>query len=381
MGHLRVFESVPNFSEGRRAEVIAEIAGGAAHAHVLDVDADVDHNRVVVSLAGEGPRIVDALAASVRVAAQRIHLREHSGVHPRVGAADVIPIVPLGQASLAAARELARELGERIWNELRIPVFFYGHGEKDTLADIRAGRVRPTLGGPELHASAGAVCIGARPLLLAFNVLLPGLDLKSARALARSLRESAGGLRGVQALVFELPPVDLTSDERIQLSLNLFRLDETSPSAVITELERRGVEVGRQQVIGLCPTFAALPAAGGRLLEARLAAAAAQRGAELCAARGDDEHTRLAGRLEQEAGDLARIGVDQGEMLAGAERMAALVHVLKAAGVLRPELEAMLEIAARGFRSALDRDTLSRHATRIGALDHRLGEVPKPRGP
>src|SRR6266851_2504332 len=347
MGRLHLFESVPNFSEGRRAEVIAEIAGAAAHAHVLDVDADVDHNRVVVSLAGEGPHIVDSLAASVRVAAQRIHLREHSGVHPRVGAADVIPIVPLGQASLAAARELARELGERIWNELR--------------------------------ASAGAVCTGARPLLLAFNVLLPGLDLKSARALARSLRESAGGLRGVQALVFELPPVDLTSDERIQLSLNLFRLDETSPSAVITELERRGVEVGRQQVIGLCPTFAALPAAGGRLLEARLAAAAAQRGAELCAARGDDEHTRLAGRLEQEAGDLARIGVDQGEMLAGAERMAALVHVLKAAGVLRPELEAMLEIAARGFRSALDRDTLSRHATRIGALDHRLGEVPRQR--
>jgi glutamate formiminotransferase len=375
MEHLKLFESVPNFSEGRRAEVIAEIAGAAGHAHVLDVDADADHNRVVVSLAGEGPHIVDALAASVRVAAQRIHLREHSGVHPRVGAADVIPIVPLGEASLAAARDLARELGERIWNELRIPVFFYGHGEKDTLADIRAGRVRPTLGGPELHPSAGAVCVGARRLLLAFNVLLPGLDLKSASALARSLRESAGGMRGVQALVFELTRGVLSSDERIQLSLNLFRLDETAPSAVITELERRGVEVGRQQVIGLCPAFAALPAASGRLLEARLAAAAARRGAELCAARGDDEHTRLAGRLEREADDLARMGVDQGELLAGAERMAALVLVLKAAGVLEAELEGMLDIAARGLRSALDRDTLSRHTARIGALDHRLGKV------
>jgi glutamate formiminotransferase len=375
MGHVKLFESVPNFSEGRRAEVIAEIAGAAAHAHVLDVDADADHNRVVVSLAGEGPHIVDALAASVRVAAQRIHLREHSGVHPRVGAADVIPIVPLGEASLAAARDLARELGERIWNELRIPVFFYGYGEKDTLADIRAGRVRPALGGPEPHLSAGAVCVGARRLLLAFNVLLPGLDLKAARALARSLRESAGGMRGVQALAFELTRGVWSSDERIQLSLNLFRLDETAPSAVIGELERRGVEVGRQQVIGLCPAFAALPAANGRLLEARLAAAAARRGAELCAARGDDEHIKLAGRLEREADDLGRIGVDQGELLAGAERMAALVHVLKAAGVLTPDLEAMLDIAARGLRSALDRDTLSRHAARIGALDERLGKV------
>jgi glutamate formiminotransferase len=375
MGHVKLFESVPNFSEGRRAEVIAEIAGAAAHAHVLDVDADADHNRVVVSLAGEGPHIVDALAASVRVAAQRIHLREHSGVHPRVGAADVIPIVPLGEASLAAARDLARELGERIWNELRIPVFFYGYGEKDTLADIRAGRVRPALGGPEPHLSAGAVCVGARRLLLAFNVLLPGLDLKAARALARSLRESAGGMRGVQALVFELTHGVWSSDASIQLSLNLFRLDETAPSAVIGELERRGVEVGRQQVIGLCPAFAALPAASGRLLEARLAATAARRGAELCAARGDDEHIKLAGRLEREADDLGRIGVDQGELLAGAERMAALVHVLNAAGVLTPDLEAMLDIAARGLRSALDRDTLSRHAARIGALDERLGKV------
>src|SRR5260370_5656776 len=329
MGHVRLFESVPNFSEGRRAEVIAEIAGAAAHAHVLDVDADVDHNRVVVSLAGEGPHIVDALAASVRVAAERIHLREHSGVHPRVGAADVIPIVPLGQASLAAARELAKELGERIWNELRIPVFFYGHGEKDTLADIRAGRVRPTLGGPELHPSAGAVCVGARRLLLAFNILLPGLGLTAARALARSLRESAGGMRGVQALLFELPRGVLTSDERIQLSLNLFRLDAPTPSAVIDELERLGVEVGRQQVIGLCPAFAALPAAGGRLLEGRLAAAAARRGAELSAARRDDEHTRPSRRLEREAGDLPRIGVDHGELLPGADPPPPLLPILK----------------------------------------------------
>ncbi len=366
MGHLDLFESVPNFSEGRRAEVIAEIAGAAAHAHVLDIDADADHNRVVVSLAGQGPHIVDALAASVQVAARRIQLREHSGVHPRVGAADVIPIVPLGEASLEAARELAKGLGKRIWDELRIPVFFYGHGEKHTLADIRAGRVRPTLGGPELHPSAGAVCVGARPPLVAFNLLLPGLDLKEARALARSLRESAGGIRGVQALVFELPLAVL------QLSLNLFRLDETPPSAVVAELLRRGVDVGPQQVIGLCPAAVRTEAAAGRLLEARLAAAAARSGATLSAALADEEHTRLGARLEAEADEIARLGVDQGELLAGAERAAALVSVLRAAGVLNSELEAMLETAARGLRLALDRETLSRHTARIDALDRKL---------
>ncbi len=370
-----LFESVPNFSEGRRAEVIAEIAGAAAHAHVLDIDADADHHRVVVSLAGQGLNIVEALAASVQVAASRIHLREHSGVHPRVGAADVIPIVPLGEASLDAARELTKLLGERIWKELRIPVFYYGYGENQTLADIRAGRVRPNVGGPELHPSAGAVCIGARPLLVAFNVLLPGLELRAARALARSLRESAGGMRGVQALVFELPRGVVASHERVQLSMNLFRLDETAPSNVVAELLRRGVEVGPQQVIGLCPAAVRTEAATGRLLEARLAAAAARSGAKLSAAQGDEEHTRLGARLETEAADLARIGIDQRELLAGAERAAALVPVLKAAGVLLPELEVMLEVAARGLRSALDRDTLSRHTTRIGALDRRLDEA------
>lgn len=357
---------MPNFSEGTRAEVIAEIAGAAAHAHVLDVDADADHNRVVISLAGQGSEVVTALVASAQVATEHIDLRQHRGVHPRVGVADVLPIVPLGNTTLDAARELSKELGERIWNELRVPVYFYGYGEEHTLADIRAGRAEPAFGGPDSHLAGGAACVGARRLLVAFNVLLAGVDLKEARALARSLRESAGGMRGVQALVFELPR------GVVQLSLNLFRLDETSPSAVIGELARRGVELGPQQVIGLCPAGVAVPAAAGRLLEARLAAAAARRGAQVSAARDDDEHTRLAGRLEREASELALLGVGQADLLAGAERAAALVPVLRAAGVLSSELEAMLEMAARGLRSALDLDTLARHTARIGALDRRL---------
>ena len=362
-----VFESVPNFSEGSRPNVIAEIAGAASRAHILDVDADADHNRVVISLAGQRADLLDALFSSAQAAIEKIDVREHRGVHPRVGAADVIPIVPLGNASPEAARELALELGDRIWSELRVPVFFYGHGEANTLADVRAGRVRPDLGGPELHPSAGAACVGARHLLLAFNVVLADVDLTTARALARSLRESAGGLRGVQALAFELPL------GRVQLSMNLFRLDETSPSAVLDELDRRGVAIRSQHVIGLSPARVANPAASGRLLEARVAAAAAHRAAELCAAIGDDEHTRLAARLEQEADQLARLGVDQDELLAGAERSAALGPVLKAAGVLGHELESLLDIAARGLRSALDLETKTKYSARAEALDRRLG--------
>src|SRR5260370_525995 len=220
-----------------------EPAGAASRAYVIDVDAEADHNRVVISVVGQTLQLLDALVASVQVAMQHIDLREHRGVHPRVGAADVIPIVPLDGASLADAHELARMLGDRVWDELKVPVYYYGHGEEHTLADIRARRARPSLG-DELHVSAAAVCIGARHPLVAFNVILPGLRLLEARALARALRESGGGVRGAPPLAFGL------TDGRVQLSLNLFRLDETPPSAVVAELERRGVSIGSQHVIG-----------------------------------------------------------------------------------------------------------------------------------
>ena len=147
---------------------------------------------------------------------------------------------------------------------------------------MRAGRGHLVSGGPDLHPTAGAVCVGARQKLVAFNVILPGVDMSAARSLARSLRESRAGLRGVQALVFELP------GGHVQLSMNLFRLEETSLAAVVAELERRGVVVGSQQVVGLCPAAVANPAAAGRLLEARLAASAARAGSLLCRERGGD---------------------------------------------------------------------------------------------
>jgi hypothetical protein len=240
-----------------------------------------------------------------------------------------------------------------------VPVYFYG--ERQSLADIRAGRGRLDLGGPTLHPTAGAVCVGARPKLVAFNVILPGVDVIAARALARSMRESAGGMRGVQALIFELP------GGRVQLSMNLFRPDETSPAA------RRGVAVGSQHLIGLCPAAVANEAASGRLLEARLAASAARTGADRCSERGGEEHVALAGRLRREAEGLAALGIDQGAILAGAERAAALVPVLRTAGVLDGELHAMLGAAASGLRGAITGETRSKYAVRFAALDGRLG--------
>jgi hypothetical protein len=304
------------------------------------------------------------LLGAVGAAVERIDMRTHRGVHPRVGAADVVPIVPLGASTLASAREVAHEVGERIWSELRVPVYWYG--DQRSLADIRAGRASLDLGGPDLHPTAGAVSVGARLTLVAFNVLLPGMSLVDAADLARSLRESRSGMRGVQALAFEL------SGGRIQLSMNLFRLDETPPAAVVAELIRRGVAVGQQQVVGLCPAIAAGEAAGGRLLEGRMAAAAARAGALRLKERPDEESLALARRLDREVEALAALGTGQPELLIGAERAAALAPVLRVAGVLDGELAAMLVVAARGLRAAIGVETAAAYSARIAALDRRL---------
>ncbi|HVC08267.1 MAG TPA: hypothetical protein VND98_11890 [Solirubrobacterales bacterium] len=361
-----LFESVPNFSEGRRVDVITAIERAARRAHWLDTDADPDHNRVVISIAGARTKLVESILASVGEAVEHIDMTRHEGVHPRVGAADVVPLVPLGQTTLQQCRELAHELGERIWSELKVPVYFYGFGEEQTLADIRSGRATPSLGGPNLHPTAGAVCVGARLTLVAFNVLLPGAGVVAARALARSIRESAGGMRGVQALVFVLP------GGQVQLSMNLFRPAETTPDMVIAELERLGVPLGAQQLVGLCPAAAANGAADGRLLEARLAAAAARAAARRCEEAGGEELRALAVRLSTEAAGLANMSIDQDALLAGAERSAALVPVLRAAEVGDPELDAMLGVASRGLRSAITAGTEALYRSRLAALDARL---------
>jgi glutamate formiminotransferase / 5-formyltetrahydrofolate cyclo-ligase len=361
-----LFESVPNFSEGRRADVIDAISAAASKAFVLDTDPDPDHHRVVVSLAGARQRLADGLMGAIAMAVERIDLGTHQGVHPRVGAADVVPIVPLGETSLEQCRGLAHLIGERVWSELAVPVYFYGHGEHKTLADIRAGRAQLDLG-HDLHPTAGAVSIGARRALVAFNVILYDVDLVAARALARSIRESGAGLRGVQALAFELP------GKRIQLSMNLFRVEETPPSDVVAELERRGVGVGAQQIVGLCPAVAANPTADGRLLEGRLASVSADAGAQRSEERGGEEMMALASRLRREARALAELRADQDELLSGAERAAALVQVLRAAHVDDPEVEGLLHVAAAGLRRAVSPAMESLYRARLDVLDARLG--------
>lgn len=361
-----LFETVPNFSEGRDAATIDALAHAASSAHLLDVDPDPDHHRVVISVAGGREQLLEALVDSAGVAVDRIDLGLHGGVHPRVGAADVIPIVPLGDATLESCRDLARELGARLWESLRLPVYFYGYGEEWTLADIRAGRAQPDLGGPDPHPTAGSVCVGARRPLVAFNVILPGVGVSEARGLARSLRESAGGMRGVMALVFELP------GGALQLSMNLVRLEHTRPDDVLGELARLGVRFESPQIVGLCPAIAAGPPASGRVLEGRLGAAVAREGALRCRLRVDEEHLALARRLSAEASGLAQIAAVQEDILGGAERCAALPPVLAAAGVLDPDLEHIANVASRGLRQALSKETIGHHAARVAALDRRL---------
>ncbi len=361
-----LFESVPNFSEGRRLDVVAALSQAARRAHFLDDDADPDHNRLVISMAGGRRLLAEGLLATVGEAVERIDLREHSGVHPRVGAADVIPIIPLADTTLEASHDLAHEVAERIWAELKVPAFFYGHGEKRRLADIRAGRARPDVGGPALHPTAGAVSIGARAPLVAFNVILYDYDLVAARALARSIRESESGVRGVQALAFQL------SENRVQLSMNLFRLDETTPTQLMAELERRGVAAGAQQVVGLCPALAANQAASHRILEGRLAARGALMGVDLAEKAEDEEHRALGIRLSQAAGSLLYLDVDQDAFLAAAEKAAALIPVMRAGGVLEGESETFLRTAARGLRAAITPATEAIYRARLDALDARL---------
>ena len=340
--------------------------------HVLDSHGDPDHNRFVLTVASTSEQaLTDGLLAAAAEAVHRIDLRTHVGVHPRVGAADVIPIVPLAGTDLGACSALAHALGRRLWSELRVPVYFYGAAalrpETVRLASIRSGGLEPDLGGPALSPSAGAVCVGARPLLVAYNVLLPGARLEEAQALARALRESSGGRRGVQALAFAL------RSGTAQLSMNLVDLETAPPPRLMEALRRMaaeaGLETGAEEVVGLCPARYASAAAGGRLLEGRLAAAGARAGAAACHSLGGSERDLVAGRLEAEAVELAALPAEPEAILAGAERAAAAIRVLRAAGALEDDAGVLLTAASSGFRAAVDAD---RWPERVAALDRWL---------
>lgn len=262
---MALLESVPNVSEGRDPSIVAAIAEAFASsgARVLDTHLDADHHRAVITLVGDDGALRDGLVAGIDAARRRIDLRRHEGVHPRVGAADVVPIVPLSPGDLARAIEVARGVGTRVGDELGLPVFLYGEiggdrrpaffrsgGPPALAARIASGELRPDYGPRRLDPGAGAVLLGVRKPLVAFNLELRG-TLDTARAVAAAVRESSGGLRGVQALGLRL------GSDRVQVSTNVVDLDATAPHVMVeriaAEAAARGARLGRGELVGLIP--------------------------------------------------------------------------------------------------------------------------------
>jgi glutamate formiminotransferase len=284
---------VPNFSEGRDAAVIKEIGRALAeNAELLDIHTDADHNRTVFTLVGSDRELVEALVAGITVARDRIDLRRHQGVHPRIGAADVVPIVPIRPEDMERARAAALELARRIGAEVGLPVCLYGEvgagrgpaffrsgGTEGLQRRIDAGELAPDFGPSRLDPSAGGVIVGARRPLIAFNVNLVGANVDAAREIAAVVRERDGGFPGVRALGLDLP-----SAGQAQVSMNVEDWEASALHEIVATIEReaaaRGVEVAGAELVGLMPAGAAAAAAGAilridgfdasRLLELRL---------------------------------------------------------------------------------------------------------------
>jgi len=272
-------ESVPNVSEGRVSDTIAAIGEAlSAHALLLDVHSDADHNRSVFTLVGDERELVNALVAGVERARERIDLRRHEGAHPRVGAADVVPLVPIEPADMERARATALEVGSRVGEELGLPVFLYGElsadgrgpaffrrgGTGELQRRVDAGELSPDFGPSRLDPASGAVLVGARPPLVAFNVNLGSRDLALAQEIAAAVRESGGGFSGVRALGLELPSRGL-----VQVSMNV---EDWRAAALVDVVARiraeagtRGVALAGSELVGLMPAGAAAVAAGAAL--------------------------------------------------------------------------------------------------------------------
>jgi glutamate formiminotransferase / formiminotetrahydrofolate cyclodeaminase len=276
----RLIECVPNFSEGRRREVvealmqvIAEVPGVT----LLDHEMDADHNRSVLTFAGEPEGVVEAAVRVTAEAAKRIDLNHHSGQHPRMGATDVVPFVPVEGVTLEECAELARVAGRRIGEELGIPVFLYeaaaSRADRVSLADVRRGEFeglrerigrdaerRPDFGPAKIHATAGATAVGARRFLVAFNANLNTSDVRVAKAVAAAIREQSGGMKNVRALGFSIE-----GGRRAQVSMNLVNTEATPIHRVLAlvreEAARHGTTISGCEVVGLIPEYAMLDAA------------------------------------------------------------------------------------------------------------------------
>ncbi len=275
---MALFECVPNISEGGRGEVIDACATAIRRtaARLLDVSSDVTHHRSVYTLIGEAEALVEGVLALFEQAVAHIDLRRHSGEHPRLGAVDVVPFVPLEGAAMSDAVGLARRTGAEVAERYHIPVYLYEEAaiqpDRRRLEDIRRGafeglerRMRleewkPDFGPAVPHPSAGASVVGARRILIAYNVNLATTDLAAARAIAAVVRERSGGLPSVKAM-----GVNLADRGMVQVSMNLTNFERTSMLRVFErvkeEAARRGVQVVNSEIVGLVPAAALPPSA------------------------------------------------------------------------------------------------------------------------
>jgi glutamate formiminotransferase len=280
MAEQAIVECVPNYSEGVDCEKVVEIvrAMRVEGVHLLDWSCDADHNRSVVTVAGAPEAVVESAVRGAGKAAELIDLTKQKGEHPRIGAADVIPFVPVTGISLIQCAMLARQAGLQIWRRFGVPVYLYeaaaSRPDRVNLEDVRRGqfegllkdsvrdtRRQPDIGGPELHATAGASAVGARKFLIAYNVYLAGggdEDVSLARSIAKEIRASSGGLFGVKAM-------GVLANGRAQVSMNLTDFQRTSMkklyAAVAETAKRHGAEIAEGEVIGLIPEEAYEPKA------------------------------------------------------------------------------------------------------------------------
>lgn len=267
----KLIESVPNFSEGRRKEIVQEIikeSEETPNVWVFDWSMDEDHNRSVVTIVGDPQAVAEATFKMSKKAVELIDLRHHTGEHPRMGAVDVIPFVPIKGTTMEECVDISKVVGKRIGEELNVPVYLYERSatkpSRENLADIRKGEFEgffdkikspdwmPDFGPSEVHPTAGVVAVGAREYLIAFNVNLGTKDIKIAESIAKSVRNSSGGYRFIKAI-----GVDLKEKGVVQVSMNmtnykrspLYRVFETIKS----EAERYGVSVVGSEIIGMMP--------------------------------------------------------------------------------------------------------------------------------
>jgi glutamate formiminotransferase len=298
-----LIESVPNVSEGRRSDVVDRLAAAITAepgAWLLDRTSDASHNRSVFTIAGEHDAVTAALERLIEAAIHDIDMDAHDGEHPRIGAVDVVPFIPLGATTIDDCIDLAHAFGERIATRFEVPVFFYARAarraDREKLADVRRGQYEglkleidqrgrePDAGPARLHPSAGAVAVGARPFLIAYNINLASDDVELARRIARRVRESGGGLARLQANGFEVHEPERGHPVRAQVSMNLLDFSVT-PLWLVWDSVRAlaaddGVTLAESELIGLAPLAAFLAVADHAgspsedALERRLAAAA-----------------------------------------------------------------------------------------------------------